>query len=102
MYELKTNENIRIWITVKVTMWTYVNTLPLEVQMTGKLAHRPNVVDLKRHKLLKDLKKNKNIVILKPDKGNGVVVLDRTAYDSGILKIISDTSKFKVLTEDPT
>ena len=30
------------------------------------------------------------------------MVLDRTAYDSGILKIISDTSKFKVLAEDPT
>ena len=27
---------------------------------------------------------------------------DRTAYDSGILKIISDTSKFKVLAEDMT
>jgi len=66
------------------------------------LAHRPTVADLKSYKLLKDLRKNKNIVILKPDKGNGVVVLDRTAYDSGILKIISDTSKFKVLAEDPT
>ena len=66
------------------------------------LAHRPTVADLKSYKLLKDLRKNKNIVILKPDKGNGVVVLDRTAYDGGILKIISDTSKFKVLAEDPT
>jgi len=66
------------------------------------LAHRPTVTDLKSYKLLKDLRKNKNIVILKPDKGNGVVVLDRTAYDSVILKIISDTSKFKVLAEDST
>ena len=38
------------------------------------LAHRPTVADLKSYKLLKDLRKNKNIVILKPDKGNGVVV----------------------------
>ena len=66
------------------------------------LAHRPTVGDLKSYKLLKDLRRNKNIVILKPDKGNGVVVLDRTAYDGGILKIISDTSKFKLLAEDPT
>ena len=64
------------------------------------LAHRPTVADLKSYKLLKDLRKNKNIVILRPDKGNGVVVLDRT-YDSGVLKIISNTSKFKVLAEDP-
>ena len=64
------------------------------------LAHRPTVADLKSYKLLKDLRKTKNIVILRPDKGNGVVVLDRT-YDSGVLKIISNTSKFKVLAEDP-
>ena len=45
------------------------------------------------------MKKKQNIVILKPDKGNGVVVLDRIAYDNEILNIINDTSKFK---EDPT
>jgi len=39
---------------------------------------------------------------LQPDKGNGVVVLDRPAYDRGILKIINDTSKFKPLSNDPT
>ena len=65
------------------------------------LAHRPTVTNLKSYTLLKDLRKNKNIVILRPDKGNGIVVLDRTTYDSGVLKIISDTSKFKVLAEDP-
>ena len=40
-------------------------------------------------------------MILKPDKGNGVVVLDRIAYDNGILKIINDTSKFRPIKEDP-
>ena len=30
------------------------------------------------------------------------MVLDRTAYDRGILKIINDTSKFKALGNDPT
>ena len=66
------------------------------------LEHRPTVANLKSYKLLQDLRKNNNIVILKLDKRNGFVVLDRTAYDSGILKIISDTSKFKVLAEEPT
>jgi len=42
------------------------------------------------------------MVILQPDKGNGVVILDRNAYDRGILKIIHDTSKFKPLNNDPT
>ena len=39
---------------------------------------------------------------MKPDKGNGVVILDRTVYDSSILDIISDSSKFKRLKNDPT
>ena len=51
---------------------------------------------------LKEIRKNKNIVILKLDKGNGVVVLDRSGYDQGILKVINDTSKFRPIREDPT
>jgi len=39
---------------------------------------------------------------LQPDKGSGVGVLDRNAYDGGILKIINDTSKFKPLGNYPT
>ena len=38
----------------------------------------------------------------KPDKGNGVVILDRKLYDNAIPEIISDTSKFERLTEDLT
>ena len=41
-------------------------------------------------------------MILKPDKGNGVVVLDRTAYEHSILNIISDTAKFRTIESDPT
>ena len=51
-------------------------------------AYRPTTADLKKHGILKNLRKNKDIVILQPDKGNGVVVLDRTKYDRSILKII--------------
>ena len=58
-------------------------------------SYHPTTADLKKLRDLKELKKNKNIVILKPDEGNGVVVLDRTDYDQGILKIINDTSKFR-------
>ena len=38
----------------------------------------------------------------KPNKGNGVVILDRKLYDNPIQKIISDTSKFEKLDEGPT
>ena len=39
------------------------------------LAYRPAMADLEKYRILKELKKNHNIVILKPDKGNGVVVI---------------------------
>ena len=39
---------------------------------------------------------------MKPNKGNGVVILVRKIYDNAIQEIISDTSKFEKLNEDPT
>ena len=44
----------------------------------------------------------KNIIITKPDEGNGVVILDWKIYDNAIQEIISDTSKFEKLSEGPT
>ena len=52
---------------------------------------------LRQHHLLRILRKNKDIVITTPNKGNGVVILDLK-----VQKPISDTSKFKKLDEDPT
>ena len=66
------------------------------------LIYCPTTAGLKKLRVLKEIRKNKNIVILKPDKGNGVVVLDRSDYDQGILKIINDSSKFRPIKEDPT
>ena len=41
-------------------------------------------------------------MILRPDKGNGVVILKRKDYICGMNNIINDRSKFKLLTPDPT
>jgi len=65
-------------------------------------SHRPSQNDRKEWKILKSLRRNKNIVILKPDKGNGVVVLDRATYNQSILNLITDSSKFNNLNCDPT
>ena len=35
---------------------------------------------LKKHRILKRLKKNVDIVITRPDQGNGVIILDRSEY----------------------
>ena len=65
-------------------------------------AHRPTANDWRKHRALRELKRNPNIVILKPDKGNSVVIMDRKQYNLNMLKIINDTNKFKLLKDDPT
>ena len=58
--------------------------------------------DLKKHRILPNLKSNPNIIILKPDKNNGVVILDRSIYLDSYFNILNDKSKFKLLDKDPT
>ena len=57
---------------------------------------------LRQHRVCRNLRKDKDTVITKPDKGNGVVILDRKFYYNPIEEIITDTSKFEKLSEDPT
>ena len=49
----------------------------------------------------KGLKEDKNIVLIKPDKGNGVVVINRSNYTSKMDATLNDETKFKLLTSDP-
>ena len=64
--------------------------------------YKPSPRILRQHRVLGSLRKNKDIVITKPDKGNGVVILDRKFYNNAVEEIISDSSKFEKLSEDPT
>ena len=57
---------------------------------------------LRQHRVLRNLRKNKDIVVTKPDKGNGAVILDRKLYNNAIEEIISDSSRFERLNEGPT
>ena len=59
-------------------------------------------IHLRKHGILKKLRTKKDIVIVIPDKGSGVVILDRDIYDRKILEIIIDTTKFKKLKDHPT
>ena len=57
-------------------------------------------VNESRMKTLKDLKEDSSIHITKPDKGRGVVILDKTEYESKMNDILLDTTKFKLLNVD--
>ncbi|XP_033105188.1 uncharacterized protein LOC117107595 [Anneissia japonica] len=63
---------------------------------------KPSTKDLHKIKTIKELRKNRNIVITKPDKGNGVVILDRTTNDKGLFEIINDETNFRSIENDPT
>ena len=52
------------------------------------------------HFALKNLVKNKDLVIQKADKGNNVVILNKNDYNLDMKKILSDTSKFQKLSID--
>ena len=45
--------------------------------------------------ILKNLKKNKELVICKPDKGRGVVILDRNTYVEKMNLILNDFQSFE-------
>ena len=64
--------------------------------------YKPSRRILSQNHVLQYLRKNKKIVITKPDKGNGVVILDLKLCDNAIQEIIPDISKFVKLNEDAT
>ena len=41
-------------------------------------------------------------MILRPDKGDGTIIIDRDVYFQKIFEIIKDRTKFKRLSTDPT
>ena len=68
-----------------------------------------NLIDIDGKRIFKDSKsikiiKNlgKILVILKPDKGNGIVLSNQADYVISIQALFHDTSKFKELKVDPT
>jgi predicted GIY-YIG superfamily endonuclease len=50
----------------------------------------------------KSLCKRRDVVFCKPDKGNGVVIMDKDDYVQKVQSLISDKKKFKLLKDDPT
>ena len=64
--------------------------------------YKPSLRILRQHCVLRNLRKNKDIIRTKPDKGNRVIILDGRLYNNAIKEIISDSSKSEKLNEYPT
>ena len=55
----------------------------------------------KQKDIIKKLTNNEQILIMKQDKGRGVVIMDRNKYTEKCLSFLG-TTQFKKLTKDPT
>ena len=54
----------------------------------------PSKSCVKKLKILQKLRSQKDIVITYPDKGNGIVILNRSNYIKSMTELISDKKKF--------
>ena len=64
--------------------------------------YKPSKYAVRKHGILKRLLKNNNIAILRPDKGNGTLIMVRDVYIRKTFETIKDRTKFQELLTDPT
>ena len=62
--------------------------------------HKSEIV--KTEKVLKNLSNDKSICIIRPDKGKGVVLMDKEDYNNKMLEILNDTDTFQIVESDLT
>jgi hypothetical protein len=55
----------------------------------------------KDHQVLNNLAKEKTLHITRPDKGRGVVLMNKTDYTDKLKRILSDDTKFRRTSDDP-
>ena len=61
-----------------------------------------NILSKEEWSALNDLRRDDSIIITKPDKGNGVVIVNKLDYLNKMKQLISDDSKFRQLQHNPT
>ena len=61
-----------------------------------------NILSKDEWRALNDLRSDDSIIITKPDKRNGLVIVSRLDYLNKMKHLLSDNTKFKPLTHNPT
>jgi hypothetical protein len=62
--------------------------------------HKPEIEKIE--KVLKNLSNDKSIRVVRPDKGKGIVIMDKVDYDNKMLEILNDTNTFEIIEVDLT
>ena len=80
---------------------TLISKRNLHTLLTHISCHNLTPAYFRKHRILKNICNNPNIISTKSDKQNGIVILDRLTYRNSCLQIIN-LPKFTPLDEDPT
>ena len=57
-------------------------------------------LEKEEHLALRNLAQDKGLVVTRPDKGNGVVLLNKSDYVEKMMDILNDVTKFKVISDN--
>ena len=79
--------------------WTQAKRL-LTSSIPSRFSSKCNRNDKRMSDILSKLGKNDNLYISKPDKGNGIVILNRSDYVAKMENVLSDSSKFVSVNEN--
>ena len=79
---------------------TRLKSLTLSAYYVYDSAQLPLNISKAEIAALNNLSKNRNIIIIRPDKGNGVVILNRSDYIEKVEALLADASKFSKLDID--
>ena len=69
---------------------------------TYDFSKQKHILSKEEWEALTDLRKDDSIIITKPDTGNGVVIVNKLDYLNKMKLLVSDETKFKKLTQNPT
>ncbi|CAH8837417.1 unnamed protein product [Trichobilharzia szidati] len=76
--------------------WFKVKLVDISHQFLNARIHQKNGLSKEHHAALKELIEKDNLIILKPDKGEGVVIMNKSDYQNKMNDILKDQSKFLV------
>ena len=87
---LKDDQISKVRAETALRLFTY-NCLKLDIKQYFS--------DIKMNKVLQNIKQK--CLVLKPNKGQGIVLIDKTDYYNSMEHLFNDTSKFTLIHEDP-
>ena len=86
----------------KITNLPKIQISHLKTKLRNTSEQYNNInVPYKEKEIINKLKKNQNIMLLRQDKGRGIVIIDRNRYTNKCLNILN-TEQFRKLGRDPT